>query len=151
MSSRRPRRVVIGACATAAVLAAGSGLAYAYFTSTGSAAGSGVTGTSVSLSVSAPAVAGLYPGRTVAATVTVQNPNAFPVVLTEIDFAPSTTAAAGCDAAAVTGADRTGLSQTIAANGTTTVTVQVSMATSAASACQGASFGLTATAKGTSS
>lgn len=122
----------------AAGVALGTGIAFAAWTSTGSGSGEAKSTTSVN-SVIAPgtSAADLYPGAVMSVTVTVSNPNPYPVLVTSIsagssDLVNSTSAAGSVtsDARAIdaSGLDKTGGgSKTVAANGSGTYTLTTRM------------------------
>jgi hypothetical protein len=75
----------LAAIAASVVVLTIAGVAFAAWTSDGSGSGSATSGTSASsLIASATAGTGLYPGAIKTLTVTVDNPNSYPVVVTKI-------------------------------------------------------------------
>lgn len=158
MTKRSTRRVAV---ATAIVLALGLGAgtaAYAYWRAGGTGAGSGATGTTVALTISAgtPSSA-LYPGGQTNVVATVSNPNYSPIHLTalSLDTTQGTggftvdAGHSGCSVAALSystqtngGSGWTVPSRVGAINGSLSVTLTnaLSLSSSAANACQGATF-----------
>lgn len=140
------------------VVAAG-GVTYGSWT-VGSAAGDGyakaVTAQNLTLSDGQATVADLYPGGTGAVKVTVTNPNAFAVTVTGVAAAAGTITSnkgASCDAATgVSFTDTTGLSATVGASATVTISLagKAAMSNSSANACQGAIFTIPVTLTATS-
>lgn len=133
---------------TASVLVSAAGLslllggtAYAFWSTSGTGAGTATAGTARDLVVGTASVAGLFPGATnvVGGTVSVQNPNPFPVALGARTFGATTTTTSGCDPVVVTYASSGGPTS-IAAGATVQLPLTASMTTAAANACQGASF-----------
>ena len=151
----------------AAVLVGGMGLAlmtggtaYAYWTTTGTGTGQAAATTASAISASPATVAGgLYPGATgVAGTVTVSNPNPFPVKVTAAGFA-APTATGGSGTCTTTGVTFTPQSLTTpvtvpakvgATNGTATLNFTAAMDNTSQTGCQGATFTSTVTLTGTS-
>ncbi|MET8998251.1 hypothetical protein [Amycolatopsis sp. Hca4] len=134
--------IVLGAVGAVAV----AGVAYAAWTSTGSGTGSVSSTTSVNSTIT-PAGSGsaLYPGGGTDFTVTVNNPNDYPVVVTGIS-AGTSNAVGSCAAGTVTSpapADTTG---TIAAGGSKTYTLHATMSAGATDACKSVTFVLPLTA-----
>ncbi len=142
------RRMVFLVVSALLVLVA-AGAAFAYWTAPGSGSGSGSTGTLQPVTVDA-FVGGdspssvLVPGGTADVIVRVKNTNAYTVKLITVTGGPAaiTTAHSGCSAADVTFTNQSGRSDVIAASETTLVHLAnaASMTSSAASACQGATF-----------
>ena len=133
----RKRTMVISAVA---VLAVGGGVAYAAWSSSGSGTGSAASTTSVNSSITATdAAAGLFPGRTVAYTVTINNPNAYPVKVTSIS-AGSSNEVNGCAAGTVTSPAVTNPGDVVAANGSAVYTLQATMNADASDACKSQNF-----------
>lgn len=130
----------------------GAGIAFAAWTSTGSGTGTATAGSAVNLVVEGDDITGLYPTGTFPATVTITNPNPYDVTLSGLAFTGATADKAACNAASVTVADLTGLSDVVAKNdGSVMKDVTVSMSNAAVDACQGAVFTLNYTASGASS
>ncbi len=148
------RRVLLVAAVVALVLSIGAG-ASAYLSASGSGSGSASTGSMQTVTVTA--VTGgdapsntLLPGGSADVILRVDNPNAYAVALTSVTAGPGaiSTAQPGCTGTGgVTFTDQSGLSDTIAASGTTLVhlTDAATMATSSPDACQGAAFSIPVT------
>ncbi|MEV6824711.1 hypothetical protein [Amycolatopsis sp. NPDC051102] len=134
--------VVLGA-AGVVVLA---GVAYAAWSSGGTGTGSVTSTTSVDSAIT-PGSSGsaLYPGGGTDFTVTIDNPNNYPVVVTAIT-AGSSNAVSGCAAGTVTSAVPSSTAGTIAAKGTNTYTLHATMSSTATDACKGQTFALPLTA-----
>ncbi|GAB3158146.1 hypothetical protein [Amycolatopsis sp. NPDC004378] len=135
--------VVLGA--TGALVVAG--VAYAAWTSSGSGTGSVTSTTSVDSAIS-PATSGsaLYPGASTDFTVTVSNPNDYPVVVTSISGGSSALVNGTCAAGTVTSDAATAPAGTIAAHGTGTYTLHAHMSGTADDACKSQTFSLPLTA-----
>lgn len=116
------------------------GVAFAAWTSNGTGTGAVTAGSSSAVTVAGAPVSGLYPTGTVTQKVTITNPNDYAVTLTALTPGTVTADKAGCNAASVTGAALTGLSDAIAAKGQVVKDVVVSMSNAAADECQGAVF-----------
>jgi hypothetical protein len=134
--------VVLGA-AGVVVLA---GVAYAAWSSGGAGTGSVTSTTSVESAIT-PGSSGsaLYPGGGTNFTVTIDNPNNYPVVVTSISTG-SSNAINGCAAGTVTSAVPEGTTGTIAAKGSGTYTLHATMSSTATDACKGQTFVLPLTA-----
>jgi len=135
-----------------------SGTAYAYWSSTGTGTASASATTAQAVSASPVTVAaGLYPGATgsaaIAGTVTISNPNPFPVKITAVVFnaptASNLAAGKACGTTGVTIAAKTAPSITApltvpaksnGTNGAATLDVVASMDTTSEDGCQGATF-----------
>jgi hypothetical protein len=137
-----------------AALAAG----YAFASWSSNATGSGEAKSTTSIdSTIAPgtSAADLYPGATGSVTVTVSNPNPYPVVVNSISAGSSALVNSTCTAGTVTTdartTDPTGLTQSdgstkvIAANGSGTYTLTTHMSASAVDACKSQTFSLSLT------
>lgn len=149
----------------AAVLVGGLGAvlltstaAYAFWTTTGTGTGTAAATTATALSATpATAASGLYPGATgVAGSVTVSNPNPFPVTITSASFA-APTATGGIGTCATTGVTFTATTPlpTVPAkvgnvNGTATLNFTAAMTNASETGCQGATFTSTVTLSGQS-
>jgi hypothetical protein len=132
------------------------GYAFAAWTSSGSGTGQAKSTTSID-SVIAPgtSAADLYPGATGSVTVTVSNPNPYPVLVNSISSGSSALVNTSCTAGTVTtdarATDATGLFQsdnttkTIAASGSGTYTLVTHMSGSAVDACKSQTFTLSLT------
>ncbi|MEU0529957.1 hypothetical protein [Amycolatopsis tolypomycina] len=134
--------VVLGAAGVVVV----AGVAYAAWTSTGAGTGSVTSTTSANSSI-APVGTGtpLYPGGGTDFTVTINNPNDYPVVVTGIS-AGSSDEVGGCAAGTVTSAVPETTPGTIAAKGSRTYTLHATMSGSATDACKSQTFTLPLTA-----
>lgn len=136
--------VVLGAAGVVAV----AGVAYAAWSSSGSGSGSVTSTTSINSTIS-PANSGtaLYPGGGTDFTVTVDNPNSYPVVVTSISAGSSGLVNGACAAGTVTSAAVTAPpNTTIAAHGTGTYTLHAQMAGNADDSCKSQTFTLPLTA-----
>ena len=144
---RRVRRGVVAATAVGTGFV-GINAAAAYYTAAGTGAGGGTTTTMQSVAASGATVTGtLLPDNSLHnVTLTVTNPNDYPVTLTGVsgDGAITSNAGAACNSATgVTFTDQTGLSQSIPGNSVATpITLNnaAKMDTSSDSSCQGATF-----------
>ena len=147
----RARRasILVGAVA-ALVIGLGSGAAFAYFTSVGSGSGRATTGTAKRVTVIAATgtvKSKMIPGGSADLLVELDNPNSFPVVITDIsqNGALSVVGGTNCTAAnsGVSVPTQSGLDVTIP-TGDTLVHVPngASMSSTSNSGCQGASFEL---------
>ncbi|WP_410586553.1 hypothetical protein [Amycolatopsis sp. lyj-23] len=134
--------VVLGAAGVVLV----AGVAYAAWSSSGAGTGSVTSTTSLNSAIT-PAGSGsaLYPGGGTDFTVTVNNPNDYPVVVTSIS-AGSSDAVNGCAAGTVTSAAPASTTGTIAAKGSGTYTLHAQMSSGATDACKGQTFVLPLTA-----
>ena len=147
----RTRTRVLVVAVLLVVVAAGA--AYAFWRALGSGTGTAASGTTSALTLSpgTPA-AQLYPGGTASVVLTITNPNAGPVRVGSIslDTAQGSSgfgvdgAHSGCGLAALSLPTQTngGAGWTVTGSGSLSVTLTnaLSMATSAANACQGATF-----------
>jgi hypothetical protein len=143
-------------------LAVTSGIAVAAWTSSGSGSGAAQSTTSIN-SVIAPgtSAADLYPGATQSVTVTVSNPNPYPVLVNSISAGSSLLVNGTCAAGTVTSdarpADSTGLLQSdgitksIAAGGSGSYALTTHMTASAVDACKAQTFSLALSATVSSS
>jgi hypothetical protein len=134
-----------------------SGFAFAAWTSSGSGTGEAQSTTSIN-SVIAPgsSTPDLYPGATSSVTVTVSNPNPYPIVVNSISAGSSGVVNTSCVAGTVTSdaraVDATGLFQTgdavkvIAAGGSGTYTLVTHMTAAAVDACKSQTFSMALTA-----
>jgi hypothetical protein len=148
----------------AGLLLGGAGIAYAVWLSpNGTGNGHAIGYQSVAANISTQSTnpnnsdgTDLYPGSSVTNTVTITNTNPYPIEVTSISAGSSLATGAGgaCVAGTVTSASQTGspilqsngTGTTIAADtGTGTYNVVYSMASSADTTCQGASFVLALT------
>jgi hypothetical protein len=147
--TRRQRAAQRGLAALVFGVLVGAGaLADAAWTSsdTGNAYAGATTEAAVSIGdASASTTPDLYPGATGTAYIKVTNPNPFPVTVVSVtgNGAITSDQGAACDASTgVSFTDQTGLSGTVGAGATTTLSLPgaVSMDNSSANACQGAVF-----------
>lgn len=122
-------------------------VAYAAWTASGTGSGFAKAGSSSALTTgAAAAVADLYPGGSGDLKITINNPNPFPVVVSDVArTAGAITSDAGASCNASTGvsmADQTGLSLSVGANDSATFTLDdvVSMSNASHNSCQGAVF-----------
>ena len=136
----------------------GAGAATAWWTTSGAATGSATTGSTVALSARAGTPSGtvLVPGGTAPLVLTVTNPNPVPVVVGSVQRDPGravvvTGNVGACVAPPLTVSATTSL--TLAPGSTTTVTMPdaVTLDTSVASGCQGATFTVPVTLSGSTS
>lgn len=135
----------------------GVGIAFAAWTSSGSGSGTAqATDSQNSVIAAGTSAADLYPGATKSVTVTISNPNAYPVLVNSISAGSSVLVNTSCVAGTVTSdvraTDATGLFQsdnstkTIAAGGSGTYTLVTHMAASAVDACKSQTFALSLSA-----
>jgi hypothetical protein len=143
--SRWTRRAA--AAATVAIGVAASGVAVAAWNVTGSGEGTAAAASAVELEiVSFGPDTSLYPGLTTSATLTVSNPNPFPVNLTDVKFGTlEVDSEDGCSAdnSEVVFADVSEAEFFLAAGAESVEIVLenvVTMGTGAADACQGVTF-----------
>ena len=120
------KKIIAGALAAGLVMGAG-GIAAAYFTAGGAGTGSATVGTPATFSVTGGTVSTLLPGSPQTATFTVTNTQAFSKAFTGAT-ASVTESSPTCD---ITVGTPSPTFATVAASGTTTVTVVVTMATNA--------------------
>ena len=150
------KRIVVGGV-TVLVLAA-VGLVYAAWTTSGSGSGYAKATNAQSLTtddVSATTTAQLYPGGTGDVEVKINNPNDYPVRVTDVTGSGTITANGGigtCTTTGVTFTDQTGQTIDIAANGSQSVTFNnaASMSNASDNGCQGATFTIPVSLSGTS-
>lgn len=135
--------VVLGAVGVIAV----AGVAYAAWTSSGTGSGSVTATTSIDSTITAAnSTSLLYPGGGTDFTVTIDNKNDYPVVVTSISAGSSGLVNGSCAAGTVTSAAVTAPTGTIAPHGTGTYTLHATMAKDAADACKSQTFTLPLTA-----
>lgn len=137
-------------------LVLGAGVAYAVWSSTGSGSATAQATTSVNSVIAAgTAAADLYPGAVKSITVTISNPNPFPVVVNSISAGSSALVAGTCIAGTVTSdsrpTDLTGLLQVnetkpVAAGGSGIYTLTTRMTLAALDTCKLQTFTLALTA-----
>jgi hypothetical protein len=145
---RLSRKLFFALAAIAALVV--TGILFAAWSTSGSGNGYAKAGTASALTLgdaSASTSADLYPGANGAVKVSVTNPNSFPVRITTVakQAAGSITSdkGAACNASTgVTFTDQTGLTLNLAANTTSTFTLNnaVSMSNASDNTCQGAVF-----------
>ena len=155
------RKKIAAVVAGVAVVAAAAGVAYAAWSSSATGSATAQSKTSADSTI-APGTFGadLYPGADKTVTVTISNPNEYPVLVTSISAGSSgaTGAADACVAGTVTTDERAldgsgllqadGSTKTIAPSGTGTFTLDTHMAPTAVDACKSQTFtmsGMTAT------
>jgi hypothetical protein len=125
----------------------GSGIAYAYWTTQGTGSGNATTGNLQTVTIdtvsfpTATAVR-LYPGGpTTPVTITVTNPNSFPVTVSSLTYGSITSGNSGCsESNAEVTLNLAGLQTAIIVPGPQVLTASASMGVASASACQGATF-----------
>lgn len=132
-------------------------VALAAWVATGTGSGYAEAGTAAALTTSVTATtADLYPGGSGDLFIRINNPNPYPVLVTDIarTASPITSdAGAACNASTgVSMADQSGLSIAVAAGGSTTTSLDgvVAMSNASANACQGAVFTIPVTLTGQS-
>jgi hypothetical protein len=135
----------------------GIGVAFAAWSSNGTGSATARSTTSFD-SVIAPGTnaVDLYPGATSSVTVTVSNPNAYPVLVNSISAGSSGLVNLTCLAGTVTSDARTldvtgllqsdGLTKTIAGGGSGTFTLVTHMSATATDACKSQTFSMSLTA-----
>jgi hypothetical protein len=152
------RKLLIATVIGAAVV--GVSAAFAAWSSTGSGSAGAQSSTSLNSVISAGSnSADLYPGAAKTVTVSISNPNGYPVVVNSIS-AGSSALVNGCAAGTVTSDARAidaagllqsdGSTRTIAGNASATYTLDTHMAASATDACKSQTFALSLTATLTS-
>jgi len=155
MQLSRKSRLVGGAIA---ILVLGVvGLVYAAWTTGGSGSGYAKAGTSQALTtvdVSASTTADLYPGTNGNVIVRINNPNPYPVRVTDINGNGAITASGGIGTCATTGVTYTDQSGSfdVAANSAATFTLNnaAHMSNASENGCQGATFAIPVTLVGAS-
>lgn len=138
---------IIGVGVTVITLVA-VGLVYAAWTSSGTGSGYAKAGSAQALStvdVSASTTATLYPGSNGDVLIEIDNPNPYPVRVTDVTGNGAITADAGhagCVTTGVTFSDQTGQTIDVAANDSQQVTLNgaASMSNASDDGCQGAVF-----------
>jgi len=153
-SAKKVSIVVVAAAAASAV-----GVAFAAWTSAGIGAGSAkATDSKNSVIAAATFAADLYPGALKSVTVTVSNPNDYPIVVTQITNGSSDlvgTCAAGSVTATGLGTDTTstplaqadGTTTVVAANGSGVYRLATRMIGDAVDGCKNQTFNLPLTAR----
>jgi hypothetical protein len=154
--ARFARRGTVLTTVLAVVFAAG--IALAAWTATGSGSGyAKATSAQVltTVDVSATTAATLYPGATGDVKLEIDNPNPYPVRVTDVSKSGSVTVDgghAGCNVASVDFTDQSGLTLDVAAGASDafTLTGSVAMTAAANDSCQGATFTIPVTLTGAS-
>ncbi|MEJ2889731.1 hypothetical protein [Actinomycetospora aeridis] len=145
METKNKRR--LGAVAGGIALACVAGVALAAWLSSGAGTAEGSSTQAVNSTITpATGAAGLYPGATTTATVTINNPNAYPVIVASVSPGSSNATAGSCPAGTVTTAGLTNPSGTIAPGATGTYTLTAKMIGNPDNACQNQTFVLPLTA-----
>ena len=133
------------------------GLVYAAWTTSGSGSGYAKAGTAQALTtvdVSASTTADLYPGTDGKVIVRINNPNPYPVKVTDINGNGPITASGGIGTCATTGVTYTNQSGTfnVPANSAATFTLNnaAHMSNASENGCQGATFAIPVTLVGAS-
>lgn len=137
----------LGAVAGGIALACVAGVAFAAFLSSGSGTATGESTTAVSSTITpSGGGTGLYPGATTTTTVTVNNPNQYPVQVASISAGSSQTTSGNCPAGSVTTAGLSNPPGVIAPGDTRTYTLTAKMIANPDNSCQGQTFTLPLTA-----
>lgn len=145
METKTKRR--LGAIGGGIALACVAGIALAAYLSTGAGTAEGSSTTAVNSTITPEnGATGLYPGATTTTTVTVNNPNQYPVVVASISPGTSNATAGNCPAGTVTTAGLTNPAGTIPPGGTGSYTLTAKMIGNPDNACQGQNFTLPLTA-----
>ncbi|MDX3655693.1 hypothetical protein PV646_00115 [Streptomyces sp. ID05-26A] len=132
--------------AAVAIVALGGGIAYAAWSSNGSGSGTIGSTTSVNSTISpVNGAGGLYPGNTVSFSVTINNPNGYPVKVTSIS-AGASAEIEGCAEGSVTSVAVSSPAGTITTGQSGTYVLQATMNANAGDACQAKVFTLPLTA-----
>ena len=155
------KKLLILVAAPVAAVGVGVGAASALWSASGTGAGAGAALTAKSLVVTAvtpgPSGAALYPGGPAGwVYLTIQNPNPYPVMVTNMAWGPAvSTSTSSCPNANISvdaNAPTSGFSISVPAN-TTTGALQVfgvlDLAKTAPDGCQGVVFDVTASVTGT--
>ncbi|MCW2669248.1 MAG: hypothetical protein JWO27_1145 [Frankiales bacterium] len=152
---RKSTKITAVVGGTALTLAT-AGIAYAAWSSSGSGSGTAQSTTSTDSVIAAgTSAADLYPGATKSVTVTISNPNPYPVLVTSISGGSSVLVNSTCAAGSVTSdakaLNAAGLVQsdnstkTIAPSGSGTYTLVTHMIADPDNACKAQSFSLALT------
>ena len=155
--SRKPAKKIAAVLLGATALSV-AGVAFAAWTSTGLGNGAAKSTDSKNSVIAAGAFAAdLYPGALKSVTVTVSNPNDYPIIVTQISNGSSDvigTCAAGSVTATGLGSDTSttavaqdGGGTTIAPNGSGTYRLQTRMIGDASDGCKNQTFNLNLTAR----
>lgn len=150
------KKLSIGALFAGAMLA--GSIAFAAWTATGSGSGYAKATSAQALTTvdaSASTTATLYPGATGDVLLSIENPNPYPVTVTDVVSvgAIDSDTTAACDGSTgVTFSDQTGLALNVpaAADATFTLSGSVEMDNSSHTSCQGAVFTIPVTLTGAS-
>jgi hypothetical protein len=126
----------------------GAGTAYGFFSGSGSGSNVATIGSAGSVTVEAATgtpSSDLFPGGTADLTLTLDNPNSYPVTITGISQNGTVTASGGvgtCSTTGVLAPTQTGLAITVAKDSVVVVNIPdgASMDADSDSGCQGASF-----------
>jgi hypothetical protein len=139
MTNNRKRLAVLGGVL---LVLAGAGVAFAAYLSTGTGTGETTSSVAVNSTISSSSRGtALYPGASTPYTVTINNPNPYPVKV--VSITASTSDAAGtCPAGTVTSPGLTNPPGTIAANGTADYTLTATMIKDPDNSCQGKTFSM---------
>lgn len=144
--TRRKRKILVLSGVFVIALTAAAAFAAWNVGGSGSGTAKAVTVQNLTTSAATPTAA-LYPGISNSPLkLTVNNPNAFPVTVTDVNLGTGSITAAGgngsCTTTGVTYASQSGLSQVIPANGSATFTTPggVSMDNTSENGCQNATF-----------
>ena len=157
MTLRHPKKLILLVIVALVLAVGGIGIAAWSTSGTGNASAKATSASNLVLSdASAFASANLYPGATGSAVLRVQNPNSFAVTITTVTRTGTIVSdkGAACDASTgVTFTDQTGLSISVAASTTATVTLSgsVQMSNSSDNSCQGTVFTIPVTVAAVSS
>lgn len=149
------KRATITTAAIAATLTV-VGIGFAAYTTNGNGNVQATSAAPVPVTVAATTASNLYPGSSSPTSVTVKNPNTFPVTVSSIQQNGLTTdnqsalASPQCDASQVA-FSKYATTFTIPAGGNATVTGTVTMASSASNECGGLTFTIPVTANSTNS
>lgn len=156
MNMSLPKKLIAGAVT---ILVFGAvGLVYAAWTTTGSGSGYAKAGSSAALTtidVSASTTASLYPGVDGNVVIKINNPNSYPVRVTDVTGNGAITADSGhtgCVTTGVTFTNQTGKTIDIAANSSTQTTLNnaAHMSNASDNGCQGATFTIPVSLSGAS-
>ncbi len=134
-----------------------AGVAWAAWTSSASGSGTAQSTTSINSVIAAGTYAAeLFPGASKTVTVTISNPNDYPILVTSISAGSAGVVNTSCVTGTVTSSARTldatgllqsnGSTKTIAANGSGTYTLATAMTAGAVDACKNQIFTLPLTA-----
>lgn len=151
---RRHRKLILVPLAAGVALA--TGIAFASWTSDATGYGEAKSTTSIDSTIApGTSAADLYPGAASTVTVTVDNPNDYPVMVTSISSGSSALVNTSCTAGTVTSdaraLDASGITQdddttkVIAANGSATYRLTTHMSASAVDACKSQTFTMSLT------